>query len=729
MKTILLTTLSVLLIAKISFSQTDIELAHEAFNQGFYCEGVAKCKAAFQSVNPKAKNAKKQKGELAYMAAECLRRTDRFNEALDWYERAVKLQYEKVNPLVLLRIGDMNMALCDVENAEKAFKKYRDTKHNEKVAADRLRSIDYNRSAVANRTKHNVKPVSKINSINTDHAPMMGDKKNTSVVFASSRPGTTGGRNSYITCEPFSDIYVAPIDKKGNFEAPEKINGEKINTQDNEGSVCFDSKFKQMFFTRCPVTSNKNMGCEIWVSEAGGNGWNEPTKIDLKGGNDTITVGHPCLTPQDDVLIFASNLPGGYGGLDLWYVVYDKRAKGWSTPKNLGPEVNTPGNELFPTMDKEGNLFFSSDGHVGMGGLDIFMATRVGEEIKWTKPTNMGYPINSCANDFQFIHMEERIGFFSSNRPHTDVKGAYRDNIWQWELPPNLFTLDLTVYEVGYKGSKGPVVADANVKIVGSDGATWTGMTDDQGKVRYEVKPDGSRYINKETSYQIYVSKDGIGDQGYFPNEGGISTIGMDRSFDFVKEIPIMSKRPIRLPEVRYALSRAELLVNDQIHSKDSLNYVLEMLEEYPTMIIQLTSHTDWRGNAASNKDLSQRRAQACVDYLVKEKGVDPRRLRARGAGREMPRKVYWYNDDYNVDKPTDKSIEYKEIVLTNEYIKQFAKDKVMFERLHQYNRRTEGEVVSFDFDPATAGDKTIKIEDITTGEGEQKKEEPKEGN
>jgi outer membrane protein OmpA-like peptidoglycan-associated protein len=371
-------------------------------------------------------------------------------------------------------------------------------------------------------------------------------------------------------------------------------------------------------------------------------------------------------------------------------------------------------------MGEDGVLYFSSNGHVGMGGLDIFSAKRVGDEIKWVKPTNLGHPINSCANDFHYIATDERHGYFSSNRPHTDVKGAYRDNIWQWELPPNLFTLDVRVYEVGFKGSKGPAIADAKIKIVGSSGATWDGFTDDQGKVYYEVKPDGARYINEETSYKIYVSKDGVGDQGYYPNDGEISTVGMDRSFDFVKEIPLMSKRPIRLPEVRYDLAKANLQVNDTVNSKDSLNYVIEMLAEYPTLIISLVSHTDWRGNAKDNKTLSQNRAQACVDYLVKEKGVDPRRLRAAGAGREQARTVYFYNNNYWVEKPNDKNTAYETIVLTNEYINKYKGNKLLFERLHQFNRRTEAVVVSFDFDPATAGEGTIEIKDVTTGEGEE---------
>jgi outer membrane protein OmpA-like peptidoglycan-associated protein/tetratricopeptide (TPR) repeat protein len=721
MRNVLWSALSLILVAQVGFAQQqEIDEAYAYYNAGFYCEGVNKCKVAYGKVKPKSKNGKKKKGELAYMAGECLRNTDRFGEAISWYEKAVMLKYQDYNPEIYLRLGDMALALCDIEEAEKNFKLYAQTKHNDKVAQARLASIDFNKSAIANRTKHSVKPVVKVNSSNTDMAPTVGDKKGKQIVFSTSRPGTTGGASSNITCEPFMDIYSAELDAKGNFGPPAKIEGVEINTDDNEGSVCFDSRYKKMFFTRCPVVKRANMGCEIWVAESGSKGWDKPVLIDLKGGNDTVSVGHPCLTPDDEVLIFASDMPGGYGGIDLWYSVYNKRAKSWSSPKNMGTDINTAGDEMFPTMGEDGVLYFSSNGHVGMGGLDIFSAKRVGDEIKWVKPTNLGHPINSCANDFHYIATDERHGYFSSNRPHTDVKGAYRDNIWQWELPPNLFTLDVRVYEVGFKGSKGPAIADAKIKIVGSSGATWDGFTDDQGKVYYEVKPDGARYINEETSYKIYVSKDGIGDQGYYPNDGEISTVGMDRSFDFVKEIPLMSKRPIRLPEVRYDLAKANLQVNDTVNSKDSLNYVIEMLAEYPTLIISLVSHTDWRGNAKDNKTLSQNRAQACVDYLVKEKGVDPRRLRAAGAGREQARTVYFYNNNYWVEKPNDKNTAYETIVLTNEYINKYKGNKLLFERLHQFNRRTEAVVVSFDFDPATAGEGTIEIKDVTTGEGEE---------
>ena len=723
MKNLILSVLSILLVSNVVLGQQEaLDEAFAYYNAGLYCEAVSKCKVAYGKVKPKSKNGKKKKGELAFMVGESLRNTDRFGEALEWYDRAINLQYQKVNADVYLRAGDMALALCDIEEAESYFKLYAKETNNDKISQDRLASIEYHRSAVANRTKHTVKPAVKMNSSNTDMAPTVATKKSDEIFFSTSRSGTTGGASSTVTCEPFMDIYSAELDKKGNIKNVGAITGVDINTDDNEGSVCFDSRFKKMYFTRCPVVKRANMGCEIWVAESGSKGWEKPELIDLKGGNDTISVGHPCLTPENDVLIFASDMPGGYGGIDLWYSVYNKKSKSWSSPRNMGKDINTEGDEMFPTMGEDGILYFSSNGHVGMGGLDIFMAERVGDEIKWKKPTNLGHPINSCANDFHFIATGERNGYFTSNRPHTDAQGAYRDNIWSWELPPNISDLCVNVYESGtIGGPKGPPIADAKVKITGSDGSSWEGLTNDEGQVCYEVKPDGSRYINEETSYKIVVSKDGEGDQGYYANDATISTIGMDRGQSFVKDIPLIGKRPIRLPEVRYALGLDVLLVDATINSKDSLNYVLELLNYYPTLIIQLTSHTDYRGSAASNKDLSQRRAQACVNYLVKEKGVNPARLRARGAGREQSRTIYYYNGDYHVEKPDPKSgTEYETIVLTNEYINQYKSNKALFERLHQYNRRTEGEVVSFDFDPETAGEGSIEIEDITEGEEEE---------
>jgi peptidoglycan-associated lipoprotein len=710
-----LSMLFLLLSATVFGQQKYIDEALFYFRVENFCEGAAKAELAYKKINPKSPKAKKLKGQMAFLTAESYRFTEKFSNATDWYDKAILLRYYEIEPKVYLYNAEMYRAMGDFNPAEENYKAYLKLVPGDKQAENGLKAVQLAKNYVANRTRYTVKNETKINKSVYDYSPMLGDKKGSELYFTSSRPGSVGSSKDPRTCEQYTDIWVTKIDKKGNFSQPMPLVGEKINTDDNEGSVCFDGRFKTMFFTRCPNVKKQNLGCEIWMSESGSKGWGEPVKLNLvPDGPDSVSVGHPCVTPDGKFLIFASDMPGGQGGRDLWYVEFDRRSNSWSAPKNMGPEINTPGNELFPTFGLDGSLFFASDGHMGMGGLDIFKASRVGQENKWTKPVNMGFPINSVSNDYGLVELDERRGFFTSNRKSSDSQGEYTDDIWSYELPPNLFTLKVVVVA---KGDNAPI-ENASIKITGSDGATWEGVTNDLGEVYFEKKGDGSRYINEETAYEIMASKDGEGDKGFYPNDGGITTVGLKQNQDFVKQIVLLPKRPIRLPEVRYDLAQATLQVNDSVNSKDSLNFVIGLLEEYPTLIIQLTSHTDWRGSAASNKDLSQRRAQACVDYLVNEKGVDPRRLRAYGAGRERPRTIYLQNGIYSVEKPA--SGEYEEVVLTNDYINKFKANKGMFERLHQYNRRTEGEVVSFDFNPETAGEKKIEIGDVTTGEGEE---------
>ena len=227
-------------------------------------------------------------------------------------------------------------------------------------------------------------------------APMFGDRKSTKMYFGSSRDGGVGTNKDPISGESFMALWVSILDKKGNWTEPFLVKGEGINTIDNEGTVCFDKRFKTMFFTRCPTMKKQYLGCEIWMSEAKGKEeWKEPVKVEIKA-HDSVSVGHPC-TNDGKYLIFASDMAGGYGGKDLWSVTYDKKAKSWSAPVNLGPEINTKGNELFPTYALNGDLIYATDGLPGLGGLDIFIASKVGEENKWEnlKSLNQKYLNNA----------------------------------------------------------------------------------------------------------------------------------------------------------------------------------------------------------------------------------------------------------------------------------------------------------------------------------------------
>ena len=702
MKKILLLTLFTGVFVTLSIAQQKyIDEAMFYFRSENYCEGAAKCELAYKKVSPKSPKAMKIKGQLAFMTAECFRLTEKFSNATDWYDKAIMLKYEKIEPRVFFYNAEMYRAMGDFNPAEENYKEYLKLVPGDRAAKNGIESVQLAKRYQANRTRYTVKNESKLNKPENDMAPMLGDRKGTELYFSSARPGSKGSDKDPRSCESYMDLWVAKIDKKGNFGQPQLIAGENVNTEDHEGTVCFDGRYKTMFFTRCPNVKKQNLGCDIWMSESGPKGWGEPTKLLLKPegkDGDTVSVGHPCVSEDGRFLIFASDMPGGEGGRDLWYSTYDRRSNSWSTPVNMGPEINTPGNELFPTFGLDGSLYFASDGHLGMGGLDIFKAQRVGEEFKWVKPENMGFPINSVSNDFGLIEVDPRNGYFTSNRKSTDSQGEYTDDIWSYTLPPNKYTLKVIVLESGQKGKR---IANANVKVQGSDGATWEGITNDLGEVYFEKKPDDSRYINEETEYGIEASLFGEGDKGYYPNDGGISTVGLDQDYDFILEIELLPKTPIRLPEVRYALARWELLVNEEINSKDSLNFVDDLLKKYPTLVIKLTSHTDSRDTDQRNLILSQKRAEECVKYLVEEKGIDPLRLQAEGRGERQPRTVWLLDGEYIVDEP-DENSGAQEIELTEKYINQFMRsDKVLFEKLHQFNRRTEGEIVSFDYVPA----------------------------
>ncbi len=667
------------------------ELAYASEN---YSEAAKLCGEAYTKLTRKGKMAKKMKAEMAFKTAESYRQTERFRDANEWYDRAILLEYFTINPEVYLYNGDMLQMMSEFDKAIRNYNDYLNLVPGDERAVSGKQSCEMHNAYVAEKTRHLIENQSALNKKEFDMAPMFGDRKKSKLYFSSSRTESTGKENDPRSGEGYMDLWVSDIDKKGNFTEPYLVKGEAINTIDNEGTVCFDARYKLMFFTRCPNLKKQNLGCDIWVSEAKGKTeWKEPKKLNLKP-HDSISVGHPATT-DGRFLIFASDMPGGFGGKDLWYSTFNRKTDEWSAPVNLGPEINTKGNELFPSFALNGDLIFATDGREGMGGLDLFRAEKVGEENKWQSPTNLGAPINSTSNDFALVEETEKRGFFTSERK--GVNGEYVPDIYSYELPPNVFDLKVTVSELGNKSSK---ISDVKVLVTANDGSTWEGYTDESGAVFWDKQPTGGRYINEESSYKINISKEGFHEDkhGY-----SFSTEGLNYDQNFVIDMALLPKKPIRLPEVRYPLNKWELLVDSTINSPDSLLFVYDLLEEYPGMVLELSSHTDSRGSNKANQKLSENRAKACYKYLVEEKGVDPRRIIPVGKGENEPRTIWKKGDEYLPSKPADMT-DVETIVLTEAYINKFRKsDVTLFKQLHQYNRRTEGKVVNMDFDPETA--------------------------
>ncbi len=677
----------------VTFSQTSVVKAEAKFTGQNYSTGVPELIAAYNKLAKKGPKTKIKKSEMAFKIAESFRHTEMFKDAIEWYNRAIDLDYFEIEPLVYFYNGEMLRMLGDLEKAIKNYTLYKNlaiiANPNDTKGEIGIASCNAVNDMKEDKTLHVIQTQTSLNKTGFDMSPMFGDTKTTQMYFSSSRSGVTGETNSRIDSrsgDVYMDIWVSNIDAKGNWGEPTLITGENINTIDNEGTVCFDQKFKSMFFTRCPNIKKKNLGCEIWMSELKGkNEWGDPKKI-LLTQNDTITVGHPCISPDGKFLIFVSDLPGGFGGRDLWYTNYEKKTETWSIPVNMGPEINTAGNEMFPTYAKNGNLYFASDGIVGLGGLDIFVASKVGDQNKWENPKNMGYPINSENNDYSLIEYTAKKGYFTSERKNANGGAENDADIYSYDIPPYLFDLKVIISEVGKKNVK---ISDVKITVTGADATnSWEGYTRKDGSIFWDKKPNGDRMILENLDFAISISK-----EGYYENKTGakFSTSGLTNSQSFIYELelaPINPPDPIRLPEVRYPFNKWSLLVDSTINSKDSLNYVYDLLTKYPGMVLELSSHTDSRGKVPANQLLSENRAKECVNYLVTEKGIDPRRLVAVGKGENIPGK--W------VDPATGETV-----ILTEAYINSFEKtDKVKFELLHQLNRRTEARILDMSFDP-----------------------------
>lgn len=689
---------------------SQVTKARKAYKSEAYSEAQDLGEKAYKSLSSKGKMALRAKGEMAMLTANSFRFTDKYREANEWYDRALLLEYEKEVPEVYLHNGQMLEMMSQYDKALEMYNEYLKLVPESDVAKVGIESCNRNKEFVANKTRHIIENQTQLNTQEFDMAPMVGDRKGVKVYFGSSRDGGVGNDDDLRSGEARMDLWVSDLDKKGNWTKPyllkEKDEG-TINTPDNEGTVCFDSRFKTMFFTRCPVMKKEYLGCEIWMAEAANKEeWDEPVKIEGLKPNDSVSIGHPA-TIDGKFLVFVSDQAGGYGGKDLWYTEYDRKTEKWSAPKNMGPEINTKGNELFPTFSQlDGSLFFATDGRPGMGGLDIFKAKRVGEENKWTSPENMGTPVNSSSNDYALIEIDERNGFFTSERK--SVHGEYNVDIFSYEIPPFLYSLKVNVHELGDMASH---IEDVRVVVTGANaGEKWEGYTDESGSVFWDKRPApdanfGTRYINEESSYTINI----FGDPKKYheePKGQKISTEELNYAQDFIVDMSLIPKRPIRLPEVRYPLNKWDLLVDSTFNSKDSLLYVYKMLDEFPGLVLELSSHTDSRGSAAANEKLAINRARACYKFLVEEKGVDPRRIKPVGKGESAPRKVWLKDDQYFVDPPKENDPDfdkYEEITLTEAYINKFRRDKAKFEMLHQLNRRTEGAVITLDFDPETA--------------------------
>ncbi|MEJ6736226.1 MAG: OmpA family protein [Flavobacteriales bacterium] len=632
--------------------------ADVAFSGGKYYKAIDMYKKAY------TKTSKSEvKAEILFQIAECYRGKNDGKQAVVWYNKSIKAKYD--NPIAIYYVANIYKSEGKYEDAIVAFDKYKAANPSDKRAEEGVESSELAKKWKDEPTRFVVNPMPLINSEDYDFSPVFADKKNMEIYFTSTRKGSAGEDVSDVTGMNFSDIYRTKVDKKGKWSEPVVLEG-GVNSPASEGASCLNKKKNAMYFTICGVENKGVMGCGLFWSKKQGTNWSEPEIIPITA--DTFTVGHPAISVDDKVLVFASNMPGGQGGKDLWYITYNKKMKEWSKPTNLGAEINTIGDEMFPYIRENGELYFASTGHKGMGGLDIFKAATTGIN-QWGGVENLQSPMNSEANDFGIIFdgAKER-GFFTTDREG----GRGGDDIWSFKLPALMFELDGSVKNV----ETGKSIAGAKIKLLGTDGSSASTTTDENGNFFF-VENGPNRYVNKETSYSIVVEK-----EKYLNAQGKETTVGLDKSRKFFHEYTLQPFQDviIKLPLIEYKTASADL----QPQYKDSLNFLYDIMSNNPTLIIQLRSHTDHRGSTPANQKLSQRRAQSCVDYLVKEKGINSARIKAIGMGENEPIKSVGG------------------ISLTKKYI-DTLKSKEEKDAALQRNRRTDFKVMGDDFVPPVA--------------------------
>lgn len=628
--------------------------ANAAYEAGEYFEAIDLYKTAYNKIKDR-----NRRGEIVFKIAECYRILRETRKAEVWYRKAINLNFQ--DPEIFLRYAEMLMMNENYEEASEQFKKYKELVPEDPRAETGIRSCQLAAEWIENPVGYEVDMMRYFNSRERDFSPAFAQDDYSTVLFTSTRDDATGKDAHGATGENFSDIFVSRQDRKGKWSTPVPMS-EEFSTEADDGTPNISHDFTTLYFTRCPRGKNEQLGCQIYSSRRTGMEWSEPNKLPIL--TDSIIVAHPAISPDNQTLYFVSDMSGSIGGKDIWKVTRANEGDDWSEPQNLGQDINTPGNEMFPYVHADGTLYFSSDSHIGLGGLDIYKATKE-ESGRW-KVENMRAPVNSSQDDFGItFENESERGFFSSSR-----KGRGNDEIYSFYLPPLKFNISGVVKDE----KTDQVISEATVKSVGSDGITIETETNQNGGFRFMLKPN--------TDYIFIASR-----EDYLNGKERETTKGREKSTDFQTTIYLAPvDQVIEIDNIFYDFARWDLRPESMV----SLDNLVETLNDNPNITIELRSHTDSRGTEEDNNILSQRRAQSVVDYLI-SRGISADRLEAKGYGETEPKVV---------DEKIAEQYSFLETgqELTEEYIESLPEDQQ--EQAHQVNRRTEFKVLKTDYIP-----------------------------
>ena len=640
-----------------------------AYERKQYNTAIERYKKAYKK-SSKKKN-EDVRNYITYQLAECYRITEATKLAESHYKRLLKTEYPKKYPTIYFYYAEALKRNKKYEEAAANYTIYSELMPDDERCAAALNDIENIQAWLEAPTKYEVTRIKKINSRSSDFGVAWTSNNYNEIIFSSTREDGVTKEKDAITGQHFADFYTARQNKQGEWEEPTLTDEEGINSTGSEGMPFINKSFSTLYFTRCPNHKKRASGCQIMKATRSGSMWGDPVTVEIKTIDSLDVVGHPTLSSDELKLFFASERKNGFGGKDIWISERESTGDEFGRPRNLGYLINTIGDELYPYMRNDSTLYFASNGHGGMGGLDIFVTTldSLGE---WTEPVNLKHPFNSIGNDYGItFHPTEERGFFISNR---DAKNGLDDDIYYFIEPPVLFTLSGTIKNQNSL----QFVEGADVRVTSFSGSKFSTKSSESGAFMFT-----NSQIKANETYILTINK-----KNYFSFTDTITTVGFETSQDLVKDYQISTipDNPVVLPDILYDLASWEL----RPQFEDSLRGLVEMLQVNPNITIELGSHTDNRDTHENNDILSQKRAQSVCDYLV-IRGIDPYRLRAKGYGERVPRtlqKDYKYND-FVITSGTQ---------LTEEYINSLPNELQEF--AHQLNRRTEFKVISKDYVP-----------------------------
>lgn len=629
--------------------------ANEQYDRGEYFNASKTYRAVYNKLNPRED--RELRGEVAFQLGNCYRKLNMAARASAAYQNAIR--YEYPDSIALYYMARSLQMEGKYQPAIDAYRKFLEYSPDDALAREGIRGCQNAiRAKSAPASRYKVSRAKLFNSRRADFAPMYLDKSLNTLYFTSSNEKATGNDKSEITGMKRSDIFFSTKDEKGNWQRPEQAGGE-LNTAFDEGVMSFSPDGQTMYLTVARRALDHNTSVEIYTSQRSDATWSAPQKLEITA--DTISAfGHPAVSPDGTYLYFASDMPGGFGGKDIWRINLKDRV---GSLENMGEQINTSGDEMFPYMRTDSLMYFSSDGHPGFGGLDMFTARLNSTGDRWSVE-NVGIPLNSQGDDFGITFGEGESGFFSSNRG--DARGY--DHIFSFVKPDIKVTISGMVLDKDEEP-----VPNAVIRIVGDDGSNQKEVARDDGSFRFNLQR-GVKYVML------------AGAKGYLNVKQEFESDSAEEDADYgIDFILAAIHKPQVVENIFYDFDKASL----RPESKAALDEMAQMLRDNPNVTLEMGSHTDRVGTDEYNEGLSDRRAKSVVDYLVSA-GIAPDRLTWKGYGKSVPKTV---TPRINREYPQFEV----GTVLTPELIDTLSEEDR--EAADQINRRTEFQVTSIDYD------------------------------